>query len=99
MKKILTASLVAMMAVTAANADIASTTYVTDQTGASEAGTFTFTNAAQGQTTLQGAVNAIAGAVAGLSGDGTGSVSEQIDTKIDTFEEDVIGDVSLWTLW
>ncbi len=94
MKKILTASLVAMMAVTAANADIASTTYVTDQTGASETGEFTFTNAAQGQTTLQGAVNAIAGAVAGLSGNGTGSVSEQIDTKIDTFEEDVIGTVT-----
>lgn len=99
MKKILTASLVAMMAVTAANADIASTTYVTDQTGASATGEFTFTDVAEGQTTLQGAVNAIAGAVAGLSGDGTGSVSEQIDSALsgataDDFSESVQASLS-----
>lgn len=93
MKKILTASLVAMMAVTAANADIASTKYVTDQTGASETGTFTFKNAAAGQTTLQGAVNAIADSLAANMGDG-GSVETQIDSKIDTFESGVIGTVA-----
>lgn len=100
MKKILTASLVAMMAVTAANADIASTKYVTDQTGASETGTFTFTNAAKDETTLQGAVNAIAGAVASLSGNGTGSVSDQIDSALsgataDAFSESVQESLSM----
>lgn len=99
MKKILTASLVAMMAVTAANADIASTKYVTDQTGASETGTFTFTNAAKDETTLQGAVNAIAGAVASLSGNGTGSVSDQIDNALSNataadFSESVQGSLT-----
>lgn len=96
MKKILTASLVAMMAVTAANADIASTKYVSDQTGSTvafKAGDFG-TGIAKDATNLKAAVTAISDAVAGLSGNGTGSVGDQIDTKIDTFEEDVIGTVT-----
>ena len=84
MKKLLTASLVAIMAVTAANADIASTGYVNKYTGADEQGQMTLTgDVLDGATTLAGAVNAIASAVDGLTkgGDGT-SVSEQIDTAV-----------------
>lgn len=107
MKKILTASLVAMMAVTAANADIASTTYVNTyvntQAGIPEdQATFSatdFTGAAAGKTNIKDAVNAIAGAVAGLSGDGTGSVSDQIDNALSSatagdFSESVQGSLT-----
>ena len=60
MKKILTASLVAMMAVTAANANIASTKYVDDRTG-----TATFTaDSIKNSANLTAAVETLAGTVA-----------------------------------
>ena len=60
MKKILTASLVAMMAVTAANAKIASTKYVDDRTG-----TATFTaDSIKDSANLTAAVETLAGTVA-----------------------------------
>ncbi len=101
MKKILTASLVAMMAVTAANAEIASTTYVSDQTGSTvafKAGDFG-TGIAKDATNLKAAVTAISDAVAGLSGDGTGSVSDQIESALsgataDDFSESVQASLS-----
>ncbi len=83
MKKILTASLVAIMAVTAANADIASTGYVNKQTGADAEGKITLTGkAVDGATTLAGAVNKIAAAIDGLTEGGAGSVSGQIDSAV-----------------
>ena len=64
MKKILTASLVAMMAVTAANANIASTKYVDDRTG-----TATFTaDSIKGSANLTAAVETLAGTVATNAG-------------------------------
>lgn len=97
MKKILTASLVAMMAVTAANADIASTKYVNTQAGIPEnQATFSatdFTGAAAGKTNIKDAVNAIAESLVTNLGTG-GNVESQINTKIDAFEEDVIGTVA-----
>lgn len=80
MKKLLTVSVFAIMAVSAANADIASTKYVDEQTGA-ENGVFaagSFTNAAAAATNLKDAVNAIAGVV------GSENVSAQIDSAIAT---------------
>ena len=91
MKKILTASLVAMMAVTAANADIASTNFVKSQTGsdvAFKAGDFS--GAASKAANLKDAVNAIAGAVDGLNGSGANSVAGQVDT----LKKDVIGNLA-----
>lgn len=61
MKKILTASLVAMMAVTAANANIASTKYVDDRTG-------TLSGFVQENTNLTTAVNALAATVSTNAG-------------------------------
>ena len=91
MKKILTASLVAMMAVTAANADIASTKYVNTQSGLPESqATFNvgdFTGAAAQKTNLKDAVNAIATEVAGLTEGGEGSVSSQIESAIGTLAD------------
>ncbi len=87
MKKILTASLVAMMAVTAANAEIASTTYVDDRTGDVANSTYV-KSLAEGKRNLASAVDALAANM----GDG-GSVESQIESKIDTFENDVIGDL------
>lgn len=64
MKKILTASLVAMMAVTAANANIASTKYVDDRTG-----TATFTaDSIKDSANLTAAVETLAGTVATNAG-------------------------------
>lgn len=91
MKKILTASLVAMMAVTAANADIASTQYVNKKlTGEAENGTLSFTGAAAQQTTLQGAVNAIADSLSQNLGEG-GNVSQQIGSAIQGLTGEVSG--------
>lgn len=87
MKKILTASLVAMMAVTTANAEIASTTYVDDRTGDVANSTYV-KSLAEGKRNLASAVDALAANM----GDG-GSVETQIDSKIETFQEDVIGDL------
>ncbi len=82
MKKILTASLVAIMAVTAANADIASTQYVNKKlTGDAENGTLAFTGVAADQTTLQGAVNAIATSLETNLGEG-GAVEDQIENAV-----------------
>ncbi len=74
MKKILTVSLVAIMAATAANADIASTKYVTDRTGNT-----TFTGSIAESADLTVAVNALAGKVDTVAGDSTTSVGDQID--------------------
>lgn len=91
MKKILTASLVAMMAVTAANADIASTQYVNKKlTGEAENGILSFTGAAAEQTTLQGAVNAIADSLSQNLGEG-GNVSQQIGGAIQGLTGNVNG--------
>lgn len=74
MKKIFTVSLVAIMAATAANADIASTKYVTDRTGNT-----TFTGSIAESADLTVAVNALAGKVDTVAGDSTTSVGAQID--------------------
>ena len=77
MKKILTVSLFAMMAVSAANADIASTKYVTDRTGTVS---FTAEGATKGKTNLTEAIAAVDAQVQGLSGnlmeDITGQINE-----------------------
>ena len=90
MKKILTASLVAIMAVTAANADIASTKYVNTQTGLPEnQKTFAandFAGVASGKTNLKDAVNAIAQELNANLGE-NGTVTEQIDGAV----EDALG--------
>lgn len=83
MKKILTASLVAIMAVTAANADIASTTFVTDITGNK-----TFTGSVQGSADLTAAVNTLAGKIDTVAGDGQGSVAQQITSALSTATAD-----------
>ena len=81
MKKILTVSLFAVMAVSAAHADIASTNYVGTQIQnfntstveplGDKVGSATFTNGvAAGKTDVTAAIDAVAGAVAGLSGEG-----------------------------
>ena len=64
MKKIITASIVAIMAVTAANADIASTTFVTSRTGDVANSTFVKT-LETGKRNLSGAVDALAGKISG----------------------------------
>ena len=92
MKRILTASLVAIMAVTAANADIASTQYVNAKAGTDENGVFTFQGVAEGKTNLTEAINAVANKVNSLSadmGDG-GTVSAQISSAIGGLDVDAI---------
>lgn len=75
MKKILTVSLFAMMAVSAANADIASTKYVTDRTG-------TTANLTTTAKELTGAVNELKAKLDTVAGTGEGSVSDQIDSAL-----------------
>lgn len=84
MKKLLTVSVLAIMAVSTANADIASTQYVETKTGNLE-----FTGQAQGQTDLTAAVNAIASAV------GDKNVTEQINSAITnaTIRQDQVSDL------
>ena len=72
MKKILTASLVAMMAVTAARAEIASTQYVTSKVSSA-------------QNTLQGSINTVAGNLANEVTRATG-VESGLDTRIEALE-------------
>lgn len=72
MKKIFTVSLVAIMAATAANADIASTKYVTDRTG-------TTANLTTTAKELTGAVNELKTKLDTVAGEGEGSVADQID--------------------
>ena len=73
MKKLLTVSLVAVMAVSAAHADIASTTYVTDRTGSNTyAGKYT-----TGSTNLTAAVEALDAAIKGVA-----DVSGTVDTTV-----------------
>ena len=81
MKKLFTASLVAMMAVSAANADIASTKYVTDRTGNT-----TFTGSVSTAADLTAAVNALAGKVDTVAGNGSGSVSDQIASALENYD-------------
>ncbi len=90
MKKLLTVSLVAVMAVSAAHAEIASTNYVGKQIAAfntetivpldAKVGNAQFANgvAASHKGNVTDAIDAVAGVVAGLSGDGDGSVAKQI---------------------
>ncbi len=80
MKKIFTVSLVAVMAATAANADIASTKYVTDRTGNT-----TFTGSVAGSADLTVAVNTLAGKVDTVAGEGEGSVAEQISSALEDY--------------
>ena len=80
MKKILTVSLFAMMAVSAANADIASTKFVTDRTGDTQ-----FEGSVAQATDLTAAVNALAGKVDTVAGTGQGSVSDQIDSALEDY--------------
>lgn len=76
MKKLLTVSLVAIMAVSAANAEIASTTYVTDRTG-----DMAFSGAAQSASDLTAAVNAVATKVGEIaSGTGLELGADAVDT-------------------
>ena len=80
MKKLLTVSLVAVMAVSAAHAKIASTDYVDNTVSpvATKVGSAEFTKgAAAGKTDVTVAIEAVAEAVAGLSG-GENSVASQI---------------------
>ena len=81
MKKLLTVSVLAIMAVSTANADIASTQYVETKTG-----DLVFTGQAQGKTDLTAAVNAIASAV------GETNVTEQINAAIEgaTIDQDQV---------
>ena len=72
MKKILTASLVAMMAVTAARAEIASTQYVTSKVTSA-------------QNTLQGSINTVAGDLAAEVTRATG-IEGGLDTRIQALE-------------
>lgn len=79
MKKILTASLVAMMAVTAANADIASTQYVNKKTGDLQ---FTDAKVVQSGSNLTAAVMALDEKLATVAGTGEGSVESQIESAV-----------------
>ena len=83
MKKIITASLVAMMAVTAAHADIASTDYVTTRTG-----TVSFdSGAAKGKTDLTEAIKAVDAAL----GTTTGNAATKSELQIaqETLQADI----------
>lgn len=79
MKKILTASLVAMMAVTAANADIASTQYVNKKTGDLQ---FTDAKLVQSASDLTAAVMTLDEKLATVAGTGEGSVESQIEGAV-----------------
>ncbi len=79
MKKILTASLVAMMAVTAANADIASTQYVNKKTGNLQ---FTEAKLVQSASDLTAAVMTLDEKLATVAGTGEGSVESQIEGAV-----------------
>lgn len=90
MKKIFTVSLVAIMAATAANADIASTKYVTDRTG-------TTANLTTTAKELTGAVNELKTKLDTVAGDSTTSVGEQITaakTELQGKIDDVAGDLA-----
>lgn len=91
MKKILTASLVAMMAVTAANANIASTKYVDDRTG-----TATFTaDSIKGSANLTAAVETLAGTVATNASDASAAANQALtDAKAytDALENGAVAD-------
>lgn len=76
MKKILTVSLFAMMAVSAANAEIASTTYVTDRTGTVS---FTAEGATKGKTNLTDAIAAVDAQLQSTSDTLTGDITTQIN--------------------
>ena len=88
MKKILTASLVAMMAVTAANAKIASTKYVDDRTG-------TLSGFVQENTNLTSAVNALAATVSTNASDASNAAAQALaDAKeyTDALAEGAVAD-------
>lgn len=84
MKKILTVSLFAMMAVSAANAEIASTTYVTDRTGTVS---FTADGATKGKTNLTEAIAAVDAQVQGISNDLTQDIAGSINELSTTVSE------------
>ncbi len=89
MKKILTASLVAIMAVTAARAEIASTDYVTTRTGDVS---FADAQIAKNAQNLTEAVKALDTKLGTVAGSGAGSVSDQIDGKINALNGSVAED-------
>ncbi len=95
MKKILTVSLVAMMAVSAARADIASTQYVTSKIGAaqstlegsintvSQAVTAEETRAKAAEAGLQGAIDAINNSESGIGAETLADAKAYTDEKIE----------------
>lgn len=97
MKKILTASLVAMMAVTAANADIASTDYVDKAKQAAEATATGYNTAMNTRVTSlesdntknQGDITKLQADVAAIGGDG-GFISTQIAAAVQGLDVDTI---------
>ena len=96
MKKILTVSLFAMMAVSAANADIASTKYVTDRTGTVSFGADTPMSDATDLTQAIVAVNAQINAMSGeLSAGLQGSINELAGTVSDMDEAYKAADTAL----
>ena len=95
MKKILTASLVAMMAVTAARADIASTKYVEDMTTATANTASSALASAKYElegkitaeaTARENADTALSGRIAAFEGDGVGSVTAQVKAVSDALD-------------
>ncbi len=84
MKKLLTVSVFAIMAVSAANADIASTTYVETRTGDV---VLSGTNYVSGQTELTGAVRALDTQIKANAGDIANKVSQSdYDSKVQSLE-------------
>lgn len=90
MKKLLTVSLVAVMAVSAAHAKIASTDYVDGEMN-TKVGTVQFEKGvAVGKTNVTAAIDAVADVVAGLSGNGDGSVASQIAAAEKKASDDLV---------
>ncbi|MDW2958242.1 MAG: hypothetical protein R8M37_00295 [Alphaproteobacteria bacterium] len=86
MKKLLTVSVLAIMAVSAANADIASTGYVDKQTGADANGAITYTgkNYINGAENLKAATESLDAVIKGVADKvGTTNVGEQISGAIE----------------
>ena len=86
MKKIFMASLVAMMAVTAANAEIASTNFVTDRTGDVAKSTYVKTLEA-GKQNLAGAVDDLDNRISNMS-EVTGETLSDLGTQIGNAQSD-----------
>ena len=86
MKKLLTVSVLAIMAVSAANAEIASTGYVDKQTGADANGAITYTNKnyINSATNLKAATESLDAAIKGVADTVSGLDNSGIADKIET---------------